>query len=268
LAKVIMPAMNAIRDSRKKILIVDDNKHLLVTLGDYLTFEGYEISTAVSAEDGLKQLEKAPVDLVILDVGMPGMGGIGFLKKISGEDGKLMYPVLVLTARSSMEVFFEAVAVDGFLAKPCTEAALVHKIREILVSRSAPDRTAERRRPAVLLVENKRRTATEVSGFLQAAGFDVEVVSCGSEALDRASASDPDVIVVKELLPKMNGATVCSMLKSMSTAKATPLVLYDTSRALEAVRGYQYTAPEGVEKIVASAEPAVLLSAVREVLKM
>lgn len=252
---------------RKRVLIVDDNKHLLVTLGDYLTFEGYEVTTALSAEEALRKLDKSSTDLIILDIAMPGMGGIGFLKRIAGEDGKPRYPVLVLTARPRMEEFFSAVEVDGFLSKPCTETALVHKIREILEARGSAPQPAEPTRRCILLVENKHRAARDTAAVFEAAGFDVEIVSSGAEALDRASASRPHVIVIKELLPKMSGSTVCSMLKAMPGIRTIPVVLYDATRALESVRGYSYTEPAGVDKVVTTSEPAVILGVVRELLQ-
>jgi len=104
---------------KRKILLIDDDTSLLVTLRDFLLFEGYEVATADSGEQGLKRLETFLPDLIVLDMSMPGMGGIGFLQRITRSDGAPRYPVLVLTARASMAEFFANVSVDGFIAKPC-----------------------------------------------------------------------------------------------------------------------------------------------------
>ena len=63
---------------KRTILIVDDDRSLLTTLSDFLAFEGYEVLTAESGEDGLRTLTDATPDLIILDMSMPGMGGVGF----------------------------------------------------------------------------------------------------------------------------------------------------------------------------------------------
>ncbi len=119
------------------IQLVDDDEHLLVTLGDFLASEGFEVTKARSGEQALEQLKKISPDLIVLDISMPGMGGIGFLKQITAASGETRYPVLVLTARSAMKDFFDTVDVDGFAPKPCDEAELLGKIREILGRRRA-----------------------------------------------------------------------------------------------------------------------------------
>jgi len=68
---------------RYTIMIVDDNRHLLVALGDYLTFQGYDVVTAATGEEALRKLERGGADLIVLDIGMPGMGGMW--RAISGK---------------------------------------------------------------------------------------------------------------------------------------------------------------------------------------
>ena len=102
-------------NTKKTILLIDDDTSLLVTLSDFLRFEGYDVTTADSGEQGLKRLKTLEPDLIILDMSMPGMGGIGFLKEISVV-GKPKHPVLVLTARANMAEFFADIDVDGRIA--------------------------------------------------------------------------------------------------------------------------------------------------------
>ena len=63
---------------KEHILLVDDEKHLLVSLRDYLTFEHFTVTTAQSGEEALEVLERITPDLIVLDISMPGMGGMGF----------------------------------------------------------------------------------------------------------------------------------------------------------------------------------------------
>jgi DNA-binding response OmpR family regulator len=123
---------------QERILLVDDDVHLLTTLGDYLTHKGYLVETAQSAEEAIQQLHGSNPDLIILDMSMPGMGGIGFLRHqaVAADSGG--FPVLVLTARTAMQAFFDEVDVAGFLTKPCPGERLLDSIRGILkISRSA-----------------------------------------------------------------------------------------------------------------------------------
>ena len=127
---------------RKRILLVDDDEALLLTVTDCLVSDGFEV---VQARNGLQALsriaERAP-DLIVLDLNMPTMGGIEFLKRIQTPNGTLKYPTLIFTVRSAMEKFFGGIAVDGFVAKPCSGQELLAQIRQVLrrrnTRRSAP----------------------------------------------------------------------------------------------------------------------------------
>jgi len=128
-------------NTKSKILVVDDNKHLLVDIHDHLAYEGYEVQTAISAEKALAYIE-APnpnyPDLVILDISMPGIGGIGFLKRMNElKEQNTDYSgveVMVLTARTAMRNFFmtEGIGICGFVEKPCDMGDLLGYVKKAL----------------------------------------------------------------------------------------------------------------------------------------
>lgn len=259
---------NSSAGQKRRILLVDDHKHLLTTLGDFLTFEGFDVVPASSGEEALMALEERAPDLIVLDIGMPGMGGLGLLKRIS-ENGQPRFPVLVLTARSTMEEFFGTIPVDGFLAKPCSEDKLLEKIREILGRRSATDEFHGLKGRRLLLGEddplmvNRIRKAFEDSG----AGFLMEVASNGPEVIEKAAAVQPDVIVINEILHGMNGSEVVYLLGSMFKTRGIPIVLYDETHALDSDRVYRCRVPGRREQFIPTASPDALLRAVEEVLE-
>ena len=84
-----------------RILIIEDDQALALGLRINLEAEGYEVIHALNAEDGLSALDTASVDLVVLDLMLPGIDGIEALRRIRSENLKL--PVLILTARSTMD---------------------------------------------------------------------------------------------------------------------------------------------------------------------
>jgi len=256
--------MNA--SAKKQILLVDDEEHLLVTLNDYLTHEGFAVSTARSAEAALRRISGSPPDLIILDISMPGIGGVGFLKEIAGEDGKPRYPVLILTARSNMRSFFDGTTVDGFLAKPCRRSELLERIRRILsehAAEPAPERGAAGGR--LLLGEDDWRLSESLSQFFDASGFVVSVADNGPKVLELAAKDKPDVIVLKEILSQMNGREVVALLRAMPSTARTPVVLYGGTVGGAAETRPQDSVP-GVNRHVRTAEPARLLEAVRAAL--
>jgi DNA-binding response OmpR family regulator len=112
------------------ILLVDDETQFLATMAKRLRKRGFLVREAGSGLEGLRALEVEPADVVVLDVGMPGMDGIQVLREI-----KLHFPqvqVLMLTGHADMEVAISGMAMGAFdyLMKPVELDVLVGKIRE------------------------------------------------------------------------------------------------------------------------------------------
>ena len=82
-----------------KILIVDDEAHILQVLSLKLRNCGYDIATAIDGEDALYQVKSDPPDLIISDVQMPYMNGLEFAKALSSDSSTSHIPVVILTAR-------------------------------------------------------------------------------------------------------------------------------------------------------------------------
>ena len=252
---------------RDRLLLVDDEKHLLIALKDYLTYEKFDVVVAQSGEDALDQLARGvKPDLIILDISMPGMGGLGFLRKISSPEGKTRHPVLVLTARSQMEDFFTTVDVDGFLAKPCDETTLVRKIREILAARRASPGRRKREQPLILLAEDDPGVAERLKQALEGAGYGVEVVDKGPEVLERAPTGIPDLILMKEILPRLNGSAVASLIGAMPSLARVPVVIYDETLSETAELPVRYSRAKCVRKVIRTRDPAAIVKAAAEAL--
>jgi len=250
----------------KHILLVDDDKSLLRSLTDYLVFEGYAVVVAHNGKEALARMDARAPDLLILDINMPGMGGIEFLKRIQRPDGSLPFPTLILTARSAMQAFFDGVPVDGFLAKPCSQDQLGTAIRQILSAKadeSPPDAPATR---TLLVCDNDPERARQLQAVCERAGYEVVVVTTGSEVLERACAELPDVILMSEILPNMNGSSVASIVRAMPSTRSIPIVLHDESRTDDDERTFAWKVPEGVVKLVGPVDPRRLLKTVKSVL--
>ncbi len=253
---------------KRKILLIDDDTSLLVTLRDFLLFEGYDVTTADSGEQGLKRLETLKPDLIVLDMSMPGMGGIGFLKHITRPDGELRYPVLVLTARANMAEFFANVNVDGFVAKPCNPDDLLMEVGRIIFLRRGADRSrAPERKTArkVLIGEDDADVVQNLAGAFQDAGHIVDTARTGPETLEKAIVQKPDVILVKYLLQDMNGDSVAEMLRKMPNTRSIPVVLYDETHSI-ADDGPILESETCVKAIVHNSNSVSLLEAAEQML--
>ena len=115
-----------------RILIIEDDHALSLGLRINLEAEGYEVLHALTAEDGLAILDNSSVDLVVLDLMLPGMDGVEALERIRSENLKL--PVLILTARSSADDKIEGLkaGADDYLTKPFHLEEFLLRVRRML----------------------------------------------------------------------------------------------------------------------------------------
>ena len=121
--------------SGEKILIVDDERAIADLLKLHLEEEGYVVLTAPSVDKALKALEQGSVNLVMLDIRMPGKDGFDFLRAVSTKHGKPRMPVIVMTGRGELESLMEGIAVDGFVNKPFEMSLVLGEVRKALLKK-------------------------------------------------------------------------------------------------------------------------------------
>jgi len=115
-----------------RLLLVEDDAALRLGLARRLEADGYRVDQAADGEDGLFQAREYPVDLAIVDLGLPKLGGLDVVKGLR-EDGRAI-PILILTARGSWQdkvVGLEAGA-DDYLVKPFEYPELQARIKALL----------------------------------------------------------------------------------------------------------------------------------------
>ena len=110
--------------AKKKVLIVDDEPHVLKYLGALLQDNGYETVTANDGHEGLAVLEQEKPDLIVLDLLMPKETGTGFYRKLGRHKELAEVPVIVVSAvpgrhlavTNPVAVFDKPIEPDAFLA--------------------------------------------------------------------------------------------------------------------------------------------------------
>jgi len=138
------------------VLLVDDEEQFLKVLSQRLEGRGMKVDTSTSGEDALKTVKGKDFDAIILDLAMPGMGGIETLKRIRAENPDIQ--IIMLTGHGSVEKGVEAIkagAVD-FLEKPADLNKIMEKI-------------AEAKHKRIVLVEKKHEE--HVKEIIQSKGW-------------------------------------------------------------------------------------------------
>lgn len=120
------------QSSKKRILIIEDDRHIAEGLQLNLILQEYEVVLAHDGVAGLNQWKECRPDLVILDIMLPGIDGLSILQSIRLEDERL--PILILSAKGDPEDRIKGLAfgVDDYLAKPFNLEELLLRLDRLL----------------------------------------------------------------------------------------------------------------------------------------
>jgi two-component system, OmpR family, response regulator MprA len=156
--------MLASESATGRVLVVEDDEAIVDVLRRMLRQEGHEVRAAVDGADALRVAEEFLPDLVVLDLGLPGLDGVEVCRRLRAESD---VPILILTARSELDVRVEGLdsGADDYLVKPFERQELLARMRALM-----------RRRPP-------RGSATLVVGDLRL-NSDRQEVTRGDRELD------------------------------------------------------------------------------------
>jgi len=126
-----------------RVLIVDDETAIRRALRPPLLELGFQVTEATRGEEALQVLRAAPCDVVLLDINMPGIGGLETLRRIRAASPRL--PVLMLTVRDGEEEKVEALELgaDDYVTKPFSTRELIARIRTAVRRVRAPIRAED-----------------------------------------------------------------------------------------------------------------------------
>lgn len=118
------------------ILVVEDTAVNAIMIRNILTHEGYGVRIVASANEALESLRDDPaVDLIVADIGLPGMDGIDLVREARAIDGLEAVPALFITGDASAETVRKAVDVGagGYILKPIVQPSqLLERVRQAL----------------------------------------------------------------------------------------------------------------------------------------
>jgi DNA-binding response OmpR family regulator len=123
-----------VEPDKKSILIIEDNQELALAIAMFLKGNGYAVSVAYDATFGIMNTHKSKIDLVILDLGLPGGGGFYVLENIKKSVRTFDVPVIILTAKieEGLEKKAREKGACEFFTKPCDMEKLLATIQTIL----------------------------------------------------------------------------------------------------------------------------------------
>ncbi|HMM51823.1 MAG: response regulator [Burkholderiales bacterium] len=182
--------------SRRRILVVDDDEGLRDLLTRYLAANGYEADGVADGAAMKRHLAAHPVDLILLDVMLPGESGLSLARTLAAEDSP---PIIMLSARGEEidRVVGLEVGADDYLPKPFSHRELLARIAAVLRRRSTPTPTGRLRRFGPFEVDLEARRLARNGQQVEISGAEFKLLEVLLEHPDRVLSRDALVELLK-----------------------------------------------------------------------
>jgi two-component system response regulator CpxR len=195
-------------ETRAQLLLIDDDAELCAMLREYLEPEGFGAETAENGQSALERLARGGIDLVVLDVMLPGLSGFEVLRRLRATS---RVPVLMLTARGEEidRVVGLEMGADDYLAKPFSPRELVARIRAVL-RRMADTPAGGILAFGTLMLDVRAHRA-------QIEGADLELTSAELRILELLMQADTRTVGREELMQQALGRRLLPTDRSLDT---------------------------------------------------
>jgi DNA-binding response OmpR family regulator len=153
-------------DTKKNILVIEDDPGISMAVRDELEFEGFRVEVANNGRVGLESILRAPPHLVLLDIMLPGQNGFQICKDIRAHG--IATPIIVLTARGQEadRVRGLELGADDYITKPFSLAELVARVRAVL-RRTEPEQRGDTIKHGAITIDFRKREVMKGRGAVE-----------------------------------------------------------------------------------------------------
>ena len=230
-----------------RILVVDDIPANVRLLEVRLVAVFFEVVTATNGPDAIEACENGKIDVVLLDVMMPGMDGIEVCRRLKSDPATSHIPIIMVTALDQVSDRIRGLeaGADDFLTKPVNDLQLMTRVKSLvrlksltdelrlrasttrnlgieeLLSRTSPDLFS---RPRVLLVDEQPGSNQRISAMLERVA-DVDVNIDPHAALFQAADTAYDCVIISGRFGDFDPLRLCSQLRSVDRTRLLPIIL-------------------------------------------
>lgn len=187
----------------KRIMLVEDEESVRLTLAANLELDGFEVIEAESAEVALELLSSNAVDAVLSDIRMPGINGVEMFREIRRKHAEL--PVILMTAFTTEEFVDQAIDEGVFtvLSKPVNLSKLAGTLERAIDT------------PFILVVDDTEQAAQEISAGLTNLGMRTRSASDAKGALEAIRNGTVDVCVTRMVLDGPENENMIEKVRSL-----------------------------------------------------
>ena len=169
-----------------RVLIVEDERDIRDLVLFHLEREGFQVSSASSGEEALRQVRHASPDLVLLDLMLPAMGGLEVCRKLRQDPATVALPIVMLTAKGDEvdRVLGLELGADDYIVKPFSPKELLARVRAV-IRRAKPAPGAAAIAMGALAIDPGTRTVTVQGAPLTLTHKEFELLSALADAQGR-----------------------------------------------------------------------------------
>lgn len=186
----VITTNSPINETRKTILVVDDDINIRELLRQQLESEGYNVREAKDGVDAINQIKTASPDLILLDVMMPQINGFDVAAIFRNDPHTANIPIIMLSITENKQRGYY-IGIDRYLTKPIDTEKLLQEIGSLLSQGISSKK--------VLVVDQNASTLKTISDVLQTQGYNVIEASDPQECINKARLAKPDMIIIDAL---------------------------------------------------------------------
>lgn len=268
-------------DTKKNILIVEDNEEAIVQIKSLLESAGYEIDIALGGEKAIEHLENKTPDAIILDLMMPVIDGFEVLESLQSRNSTAAIPVLVLSAKDlngeeirrlnsyNVQQLVQKGAIDIENLLRIIDKMTMKIDKNVFISSTVKNTNAQKRskvtgdKVKVLVIEDNPDNMVTIKAIL-GAEYIISEAYDGIEGLNKTLTELPDIILLDISLPKMNGFEVLEEIRKNPEAKHINVIAVTAKAMKQDKEDIQNAGFDGY--VAKPIDADVLISKIKEVL--
>lgn len=220
------------------LLIVDDNDMNRDLLARRLSQAYYNVLTSATGSEALEVARSNDIDLILLDILMPGMDGYAVLEKLKADESTRGIPVIMLTAVHEMDSVVRCfeLGADDYLTKPYNIPFVRSRIATCLRGKQVKENESEPESAKILVVDDNSVNRDMLQRRLEREGYVVETAENGKQALEKVKTEKFDLVLLDILMPEMDGYDVLRSLKESREYRDIPVIMLTAVHEAESVR--------------------------------
>ncbi len=205
----------------KRILVVDDDMMCLKSVQRYLADEGFDVIGALSGMQAVHIVEETKIDLLLLDIEMPGLSGFATFEQIRELNNGRQLPVIFFTGRKDRDTVKRCAAIgaEGYITKPVVKSALLSRVEEVFSHMV----TAQEER-TILIVDDDIELLKQWKISLSE-HYKVIAVNSAKTALDYLNSHKADAILLDCDMQIYGGESFVNVLTQKEETKDIPVIV-------------------------------------------